>query len=136
MYSYKNKLGGTVNEFAGTPAIPFDYADSFSFFNESRKEQLISMLHESDNLPLCFMGDEEVCMHAGYLDDCSIMCALFNLGYDVADEIHLFSEKPVKKIQYIQPDGSLKNIDFDVDDNNIVVKKELVVLGPFILVLS
>lgn len=134
--SFKNELGGTVNIFAGTPAIPFNYADSFSFFNESRKEQLISMLQESGNCPVCYTSDEDVFMHAGYLNDGTILCALFNLGFDAADEIHLFSEKYLNKVQCIEPDGSFKTLDFKIEGNNVIVKKELVVLAPVILILS
>ena len=45
---YENSMGGRAIIFAGTPKARFKYYEAFSFLNESRKEQLVSILKEAD----------------------------------------------------------------------------------------
>ena len=46
---FKNPLGGTSVVFCGTPETEFNYLETFSFLNESRKKQLADILYKTNN---------------------------------------------------------------------------------------
>jgi hypothetical protein len=133
--SFKNKLGGTAVVFSGTPEARFHYTEAFSFLNESRKLQLISLLSESGNLPVYYPDDSEVYLKAANMPDGSLFVAFFNISLDPIDEITLVTERKVNVIEALCPDGSYRSINFRADDNKLTLDTRAEILTPVILIL-
>lgn len=132
---YKNKIGGTVIVYAGTPEARFSYRTAFSFLTESRKEQLVRQLKESGALPVYFIGDEEVYMKAGFYGN-DLYCAIVNTGFDPIEQINLCVEKKVTKVEKLMPDGIFTDCDFSIQNETLTVETEAVVLQPVVLKIS
>ena len=133
---YKNRLGGTAIVFSGTPVSKFYYTEGFSFLNETRKRQFVRMLQSIDRLPVYYPEDAEIYMRAGYTSDGKLFVTVFNLGFDVLDELPLFVEGNVCSVEILCADGSQKNCDFATENNNIIIKTEVKVLDPIVLIIS
>lgn len=91
--------------FCGSPDAAFNYMEGFSFLNETRKAQFVSLLREAGALPVYAMGDAEICMRAGYLSDGSLFVFALPLGVDPSDVLPLALEKEPASIAAISPDG-------------------------------
>ncbi len=135
--SYKNALGGTVVVFAGRPLAELLYTEGFSFLNESRKQQFISLLSEGGHLPVYYPEDAEIFVKAGRFDDGRILCTLINVGLDRLEEIPLRTERPLAEVQMLNPDGTFAPCPFSInDEGNIVVQTTADVLIPVVLILK
>ena len=122
---YRNKLGGTVIVFAGTPPA-FGVLSAFGFLNENRKRQLVRLISASAGLPLYYTGDVDMYMRGGMLPDGSMIGVLFNLGTDQLDSFELFVEKPFKKLEYLTPEGCWEEIPYTfIGDKEIEVALRL-----------
>ena len=130
---YKNSLGGTVIVFSGTPEAEFDYKYAFSFLNESRKAQLVKMLRDTGNLPIYFVGDEEVFLRAARMEDNSILCAVYNIGYDRIEGITFDVEEKVSSAELLMPDGNFEAVDFDQNGSILTVKTTAYTIDPVII---
>jgi len=133
---FRNSLGGTSIVFCGTPDTPYGYATASSFLNAPRKNQIISMLKDTGNLPIYYPGDMEVYMRAGYLPDNTLLCALFNIGLDCMEEITLVCEKEITSVQMLTPEGTRKFCSFYVENSILHVQVSAGVLMPVVLFLS
>lgn len=134
--SYENEIGGTVYTFCGTPKAPFTLGAAFSFLNSTRKAELIKMVKGMGELPVYYPGDEEVYLKAGRTKENKLLCALFNVGYDKIENIELVTDSDVKKIEYLDYDGRLKEVGFEVKDGKIFTDVKCDVLEPVIFVIS
>ncbi len=134
--SYKNRLGGTVTVFAGTPDTEFTYSQAFSFLNQSRKLQLVNLLSGSGDLPVYYEGDAEVYMKAAKMKGASLFVAFFNISLDPIEEITLKSDRAVSEIKLLQPDGSYKTADFSLKDGIITVDTPAHILTPVIMIIK
>ncbi len=105
--------------FAGTPNVDFNYMEGFAFLNETRKAQLIALLQRAGALPVYLVGDDEVCMRAGYLDDGTLITALFELGIDPIEAPKLFLENKPKSISIMLQDGSLAPVEFSESEGGV-----------------
>ncbi len=106
---YKNELGGTTVVFCGRPKAELIHTEGFSFLNESRKLQLISILSDAGCLPVYYPEDAEMYLRAGKTADGTRIVVAFNLGFDQLEELPLVfaaSEKPINKVERLMPDGS------------------------------
>ena len=99
--------------FCGSPNADFNYMEGFSFLNESRKAQLVSLLQRAGALPVYVPGDDEVCFRAGYLADGALLAAVFEMGVDPMEEIPLYLEKEPRSVSMILPDGSEQIVEFE-----------------------
>ena len=133
---YKNKLGGNVIVFCGTPVTTFHYATAFSFLNQSRKKQMAKILKETGNLPLYYDSDEEVYLKCAKYDGDKLFVAMFSMGFDIIEEINLKTEKDVKKVKMLTCDGTYKECEFEKRDGGIIVKEIMYTLNPVILILE
>ena len=122
--------------FSGTPDTDFKYNQAFSFLCESRKLQFVKFLKETGNLPIYYPGDVDVYMRAGYLNDNSLMVALFNICLDPIDEISLICDKKINKIEKLTSEGKRITCDFYEQDGVIYVKEPLNTLAPVVLFIS
>ncbi|MBQ7090731.1 MAG: hypothetical protein IJN82_06400 [Clostridia bacterium] len=105
--------------YCGSPTARFHYTEGFSFLNETRKKQFVSLLKEAGALPTYYVGDEEICLRAGTLKDGSLLISLYNLGYDPAEEVCLYLEKEPAEIKWMQPDGTLRSVGFQKSGESI-----------------
>jgi hypothetical protein len=134
--SYKNELGGTVYTFCGTPKAPFSLGAIFSFLNHTRKTEIINMVKATGQLTVYYPGDEEVYLKAGKIKDNKLLCAMLNVGYDKIENIELVIQGDVKNIEYLDNNGQLNTVDFEVKDGNFVIGLECNVLEPIIFIIS
>ena len=132
---YKNPLGGTTVTFCGATKTEFNHLEAFSFLCESRKNQLVSLMKQYGDLPVYYDGDEEMLMKAAYTPENELFCALFNLGLDPIEEIALVCDKPVERVQKLQPDGSRADVSFRTENGVLFVEAPAYTLDPVILFL-
>ena len=115
----------------------FIFTEGFSFLNESRKKQLISILHRADALPIYIEGDDEVCLRAGYLKDGTLLAALFELGVDPIEKPRIFLKNKPKSINIMLPDGSLATVEFEeCEKNTYLLNTRVETLYPTILLIK
>ena len=133
---FKNELGGTVVTFAGTPNARYHYTEAFAFLCEARKEQIIDILKETGNLPVYYPDDAEVYLRAAEMPDGNTFVAIFDISLDPLEGIPLVSEKPVKNIKKLSPDGKWENVNFTLQNNVITVDTTAYTLEPVILILE
>ncbi|MBE5783731.1 MAG: hypothetical protein E7329_10505 [Clostridiales bacterium] len=130
---YNNPLGGETIVFCGTPDMPFLYKTAFSLLNETRKRQFIDILSRRNHIPLYYPEDGEIYLRAGYLENNEIMAAVFNLGFDVLEDIALVCDKKVEAVEMLNPDGSRSECAFKIENGIIRVNESLNTLIPAIL---
>lgn len=133
---YQNKLGGTCVTFAGTPVAPYTYTDAFAFLNSGRKQQLIRLLKETNNLPVYYPGDAEVYLRAGFLPDGSLMTAVFDISFDPLEKLELVVEKKVAEVSILCGDGSFAPCSFTQEGDTLVVDHEVQPLLPAVFVIK
>lgn len=135
--SYQNALGGTVIVFAGRPLANFTYHEAFSFLCESRKRQLIALLGKEGHLPVYYPDDAEVSLKVGRHRDGRLLCSFTNIGLDRLDEIILHTERPIKTVQRLTPDGKFAHVPFSTNENgDTVIGTPADILTPVILMLT
>jgi hypothetical protein len=105
--------------FCGSPDAAFTYTEGFSFLNETRKAQLVSILQKADALPVYMDGDDEVCLRAGYVKDGRLLVACFPLGTDPVETPCLYLKDKPLAISVLQPDGSEKAVAFEMVGDNL-----------------
>jgi len=123
--------------FCGSANVEFRYTEGFSFMNETRKAQLVSLLTQAGALPVYTPGDMELCVRAGYLPDGTLLTAVFPLGIDISDELPLYLEKEPASIRMILPDGSYEAVAYTKNADgsyNIAVRIEP--MYPIILLIK
>lgn len=133
---YEKPNGKLSVTFAGSPRANFVYYEAFSFLNESRKAQMVSLLRESGNLPVYFVGDEEVYLKAGSLPDGTLLVVLFNIGLDPIDEITLDCETSVLGVEMLDCDGKRQKVEFCAENGRVTVARPLYTLEPVVLFLT
>lgn len=133
---YKNTLGGTVYVFSGTPKAEYTLVEAFSFLNYTRKQQLISILKETGEMPIYYPNDEEVYLRVAEVDSGELFVAFFNFGYDPIENIELVIDRKVKKIEKLQKDGTRKALDFAIKDDRYVIDANAYIMQPIILFIS
>lgn len=131
--SFKNPSGGTTIVFCGDPYTNFTYTEAFSFLNETRKNQLIDILKETDNLPVYYPDDMEMLLRAGELPDGSLFVAAFDISLDRAETLPLVVESEVERVETLTPSGEWKEVAFNTDGDRIEVDTPVYTLEPIIL---
>ncbi len=127
--------GKVTITFCGTPEAPFTYTDGFSFLNESRKEQVVSLLRDLGTLPLYYTGDADVFLRAGELENGDTLIALWNLGWDILEDIPMsFEGKSVVSIERLNNLGEREKVDFTTDGLEVVIQNELKPILPEIFI--
>ena len=133
---YKNKLGGTVYTFCGTPKAQFALGPAFSLLNSSRKAELIKMLQNTGELPIYYPGDEEVYLKAGFTSNNNLLCAIINIGFDKIEGVELAVSGDIKKIEYLDCNGQLCELNFEMKDGKVFTGIDCDVLEPIIFVIT
>jgi len=146
--SYRNSEGGRCVTFCGTPKSELNHVEGFSFLNESRKLQLVSILKEDGCLPVYYPEDAEIYLKAAKLPDGSMLVAVFNIGFDPLEELPLVTDAEVCgvaracKIEKLMSDGTFEECRFtsmkteDGSGERITVNTEVRTLEPLILIIK
>ncbi len=128
---------GITVVFCGSPNAEFLYTEGFSYLNETRKAQLVSILQKADALPVYWHGDDEMCLRAGYIADGRLLVACFLLGIDPVEIPCLYLQTPPKSITALQPDGSERSVAFHaLGDNLYTLDCRIETLYPCILLIE
>ena len=133
---FDNPLGGRTVVFSGTPKTNYNIVEAFSFLNESRKKQLAQLLKEAGQLPVYYPGDAEMYFRAAECPDGSLLCAAFNLGLDWLDGLELCTDRNVRSVSMLMPDGTRRECGFERIDGGIAVDVQVRTLEPVILFLK
>jgi len=133
---YKNSLGRTVITFAGTPEGNHTLIDGFSFLNWSRKQNFVKLLKSYGDFSAYCPGDEEMYFKSGKMSDGSSLCALFNIGLDIIDNVELVINRDFSKIQKLMPDGSRADVGYKTENDKTILDCPAHILDPIILIIS
>ena len=134
--SYKNELGGTAVVFSGDSDFPFKLVDAFGFLNETRKGQLAQILRDLDCLPVYYPDDAEVYLRAARTTDGKLFCALLDMSLDTIDELPLVTERPIRRIQRLLPDGTYEDVSFTQKGDRAELSLTAYPFDPVILLLE
>lgn len=130
---YQNSLGGTVITFSGTPVAEFNIVEAFSFLTYSRKQQLVSLLEQTGNLPLYYPGDEEVYLKVAETENGETFVALFNIGLDPIEKLELCCSFEPKSVKILTPNGETEKIPFVFTNGKISLDVGANTLEPVVL---
>ena len=130
---YKNALGGTVIVFCGTPVSEFNLSDAFSYLTYSRKEQFISLLSKTGEMPLYYPGDEEMYLKCADMDDGRMLAFMVNIGLDPIENINICCDFNVKSIKMLTPEGGEKELSFEKNGHTYVLNTDSNTLQPLVL---
>lgn len=134
---FENKLGGSVTVFCGTPKTPYTYYEAFSFLNESRKKQIVSLLKRGKNLPMYYVGDAEICLRAAKVEGTNMFfCVIYNIGFDSLKEIKIWTTADIENVSVLCHDGIFRDVNFKIDRGNIVIDTEANTLLPVVFILT
>ena len=133
---FDNPLGGETVVFSGTPDMPFRYHTAFSMLCETRKQQFVEILSRRGNLPLYCPEDGDLYLRTGRLEAGGILAVLFNLSFDVMEDIPLATKLPVRRVRKLCCDGTLCGCAFSWEDGGIRVAETLLPLTPAVLLLD
>lgn len=123
--------------YCGSPNAEFKYTEGFAFLNETRKRQFISLLSRAKALPVYYEGDNEICLRAGYLNDESLLVSVYCLGFDPMDTLDLYFDKEPTSVEHLQPDGSLKRVEFkEIKKDIYAVDIRVEPMYPVILIIK
>lgn len=131
---YRRENGAFTVVFSGTPNADFTYYEAFSFFNDSRREEIIYILKEAGELDVCLDTDNEICLRAGYVKSGELMCTLINLGYDPEEEIKIYFKNTPKSARILRPDGSYENVEItSLGDSYYSIKECVEPMYPVVI---
>ena len=133
---YHNGIGGTVIATCGTPHTEYNYMQAFSFLNESRKKQFADIFSRTGELPIYYAGDAEIYMKTAIKADGRRLCAIFNIGLDVLEELPFTTNEKIKNIQILQKDGIFCDCGFERTVDGVIVKTTAYTLLPIILLID
>lgn len=132
--SFKNDMGGNITVFSGTPKTNYTYYEAFSFLNESRKKQIISLLQRGNNLPMWYVGDAEICIRTAKIyDSDEQLCVIYNIGLDVLSQIILKVSFDIAEIEKLNSEGQFEKISFLKTEKGIVINININILEPVVL---
>ncbi len=128
---FENHLGGRIVIFAGTPEVYNGFA-AFSFLNETRKRQLISLMEYVNRGPLSFYypGDAELYLKTGKTADGAFLVSVFNLGLDPLEALPLRTAFRIKSAELLAPDGCWRQAQFTQAKESIEILAPLLPMNP------
>jgi len=130
---YRNKLGGTVCVFCGTPVAEFNLVEAFSFLTYSRKRQLTYILSRCGELPVYCPSDTDVYLKAADMTDGRLLCVAVNLSLDSFDTLELMCEFTPSEIKGLTPDGQELPISFTCNNGICTLDIPFKTLDPVVI---
>lgn len=134
--AYERENGKISVVFCGMVDTPWHYLDAFSFLNESRKKQLISLINNDEQLPIYYTGDNEICLRAGIMPDGKLVAMFVNIGTDPEDELAINLAKEPDKIEMLLPDGNSRLCEWERKGNDIKILTRVETMYPLVLIIS
>lgn len=128
--------GSFTVTFAGTPKAQFNYMEAFAFLNETRKDQLVSLMKKAGALPVYSDSDSEIMLRAWTLPDGDLLVGQWNLSWDVHPECSLVTERAVCAVRRLLSDGTWAPVPFDTEGERTVISVEMRPLDPIVLRLT
>lgn len=123
--------------FCGSPTATFNYVEGFAFLNETRKKQFVDILSRAGALPIYAVGDEEICLRAGYVEDGRLLAAIYSLGMDPIEKATLYLEKAPSEITALTPDGTEAPVAFEALGEGVyAIDKRVEILEPVLLLIK
>jgi hypothetical protein len=117
-------------------ASHFSFEQSFAYLTESRKKHLVSLLKRAGALPVYLVGDDEVCLRAGWLSDGRLLVCLYPLSNDPVEQPTLYLEKPPVSITALLPDGTEQELSFTaLGEDRYALDTSLEALSPAFLLI-
>jgi hypothetical protein len=95
--------------------------------------QLAKMMRDMGEMPLYYTSDEEVYLKAARMKDGGLFAALFNLGYDVIEEMPFDVEGDVTSVSTLGADGKELPLSFRREGAVVTVEKTALPMDPVIL---
>lgn len=134
----KQRENGRITvTYCGGPKANFDYMEGFAFLNETRKKQFVSLFKRAGVLPVYYTGDNEILLRAGRIKDGRMLVSVYNLSYDVLDELELYLEKAPKEIKLVTADGNEVKASFEAKENSVyLIDTKVEPLYPVILLIK
>lgn len=133
---YKRENGRLSVAFCGVVDTPWHYLDAFSFLNESRKKQLLSVINSDEELPIYYVGDNEICLRAGVMSDGRLVAMFINIGTDPEEEFVISLAENPQKIEMLLPDGNSKLCNWEKIGDNIKISTRVETMYPLVLIIS
>lgn len=130
---FKNKLGGTVITFAGSPVAEFNLVEAFSFLTYSRKQQMIELLNKIGELPVYYPGDEDVYLKVADMPNGDTFVALFNISLDTIESLKLVCNFKARAFEMLLPSGETKNVDFTCENDTYTLNIDAKTLDPVVV---
>lgn len=134
--AFERENGKKSVVFCGVVDTPWHYLDAFSFLNESRKEQLLSLINNDERLPIYYVGDNEICMCAGIRSDGNMVAMFVNLGTDPEEELVINLAKKPDKIEMLLPDGNTCLCNWESEGYNRKILTRVETMYPLVLIIS
>lgn len=107
---FHNAAGGTVIVTAG--ATPSHGHTSYGFRCENRKQQLLRILNNAQQLPLWYDGDGEVYLRSGTDSEGNRYVVLTNMGLDPVEDMTLHCPQKVAAMEVLTPAGEWQIVPF------------------------
>lgn len=96
----------------------------------------IRLLQSKDVLPVYYPEDAEIFLHTGTLPDGSLVCVLFNLGYDPLSFIPFKTTFGIKRVRALKRNGGYFDCKFTYKNNLLTVQASCSIFDPVVLILS
>lgn len=120
--------------FCGSPNAEPSYTEGFSFLNETRKKQLVSLIKPTGSFPAYIPGDLEIMLRGGYLENGEMLLYVNLLSIDPEDELIIYLEKEPSAIESMTPSGERETLSFKpLGDNKYSINVRLEAMYPLIL---
>ena len=70
------------------------------------------------------------------MPDGKLFCAIFNFGFDIIEDTTIRCDRNVSSVKRIACDGSLEEVSFTKDGDNIILDLKTYTLDPVILIIE
>lgn len=122
--------------FCGIVDTPWHYLDAFSFLNESRKKQLLTLINDGERLPVYYVGDNEICLRAGIMPNGNLVAMFINIGNDPEEELVIHLERTPKLIEMLLPSGNTDLCEWRERNGDVIISTCVETMKPLVLIIS
>ncbi len=112
------------------------YHSGMGFLTQTRKNQLIRLLSKFNKLPVCYTGDLDVYVKAGYMKDGNLLVSVLDMSADEIEGLPLYIKGNVKNIKMFAPNGDKVDVKFTKNGNIYTLDLTIYCLKPVILYVS
>ena len=100
---------------------------------ESKKILYIKLLNRLSDMIIWYAGDAECYLKTVELDDGKYLVSLTNVGLDPLETFELGTSKKFTKVEFLDKDGTWKNLDVDIKKDKIIIKHRVETFYPIII---